>query len=157
MNYETCTEIEMVLAKKFDYRQNLIIPNVSWGLCLHECDLLMLSKNGYATEIEIKVNKYDLLKDKEKKHNHYSNKIKRLYFAIPEKLNKEEIIKEIPKRAGIIVIDKYGRRDIIRKSEINKNALKFTDEERFNLSRLGALRIWNLKEKILKLKNNKKK
>ena len=44
----------------FNYRANLIVPNISWGLGLHECDLLVLTSSGYATEIEIKVSKADL-------------------------------------------------------------------------------------------------
>lgn len=78
------------------------------GLGLHECDLLILSGFGYATEIEIKTNKYDLLKDKEKKHNHISGLIKKIYFAIPEKVELNFALTNIPKRAGLIVINKKG-------------------------------------------------
>lgn len=62
-------ELEIAIMEYFGIRQNLIVPNVSWGMNgLHECDVLILSKAGYATEVEIKISKPDLLKDRDKKH-----------------------------------------------------------------------------------------
>jgi hypothetical protein len=153
MNYETCTEIEVRMADYFGYRQNIIVPNISWGLNLHECDLLILSKAGYATEVEIKVSKSDLIKDKEKRHMHSNNKIKNLYFAIPEKLNKDEIIKEIPKHSGIFVIGKEGRVKVLREAIAKQNPYKFTMEDQLQLTRLGCMRIWNLKSSLKNLKD----
>jgi len=43
-------EIEYALARKFDIRQNIIVPNISWGLRIHECDLFIVNNNGYAIE-----------------------------------------------------------------------------------------------------------
>lgn len=40
----TCTQIETLVARKWNFRQNIIVPNVSWGLKIHECDLLIASK-----------------------------------------------------------------------------------------------------------------
>lgn len=52
----TTLEMEIALMEYFGVRQNLVVPNAWWGLqgLNHECDLVRLSKNGYATEIEIK-------------------------------------------------------------------------------------------------------
>ena len=73
----TTHKIEVALANHFNYRLNLIVPNISWGAFIwHECDLFIVSKAGYCTEIEIKISKSDLKKDFEKKHNHESDKIK---------------------------------------------------------------------------------
>lgn len=151
-----CTDMEVSVMSHFGVRQNVIVPNVSWGMFydLHECDLLLLTKSNYATEIEIKVSKQDLLKDKEKKHNHFHKNIARLYFAVPEKL--EEIaLKEIPERAGLLVGHKlkhdwgfsYHIKEV-RSPIRNKNALKWTEEERNKLTRLGTMRILGLKKKI---------
>ena len=145
-------EIEIAVAQHFGYRTNLIVPNISWGLNIHECDLFILSQAGYATEVEIKVSKGDLLKDADKPHQHYSDMIKNLYFAIPEKL--EEHISHIPERAGIIVLKRHRvynnlMCEVMRKPKPNKNARKLTDKERYQVARLGALRIWGLKHKLI--------
>ncbi len=149
----TTPEMEVALSSYFDYRMNLIVPNVHWGMNMHECDLLMVSKAGYCTEIEIKVTRADLKKDAEKRHGHWSNRIKYLYFAIPTYL--ESCIEFVPERAGIVTVrpdtdpeDWTPRCRIIRKPTPNK-AQKMSDADRYKVARLGALRIWGLKRKLL--------
>lgn len=157
----TTLDMELTLSLYFKYLRNLVVPNVSWGMGLHECDLLVVTKAGYATEVEIKISKADLVKDKKKYHNHDSDKIKYLYFAIPDYL--QEYIEHIPKRAGIIVVgtNKDGSLNkrasgcnVIRKAEVYSD-YKFSAQEMYKVARLGALRIWSLKTKIQKLKKGK--
>ena len=143
-------EMEIHLAKHFNIRTHLIVPNVSWGLSIHECDLLILSKAGYATEIEIKISKADLKKDKFKSHGHLSKKIKNFYYAVPEKIAIEYVEEHVPERAGIIVVNAKGRCKIVRKCIVNKDAIKFSEKDRYKMARLGALRIWNLKKNVVK-------
>ncbi len=147
----TTAEMECVVARFLNIRSNLIVPNVHWGMDLHECDLLLVTKAVYAWEIEIKVTKADLKKDAEKRHGHRSERIKHLYFAIPTYL--EDSIEYIPERAGIITVAPkseklWTRCKIIRKPETNKAAQPFSDCERYKVARLGALRIWKLKDKL---------
>jgi hypothetical protein len=151
----TTPEMEIALASHFNYLQNLIVPNVGYGLWLHECDLLILTKARYIWEVEIKVSKADLIKDKEKEHGHYSGKIKYLYFAIPDYLLKYQ--EHIPERAGIITVERksywrdgstYLRCERVRRPKAN-GKYKFTEEERYKVARLGAIRIWDLKRKII--------
>jgi len=154
-------DIEIAIMQHIGIRQNLIVPNVSWGISsktlnLHECDVLSLSKSGYATEYEIKVSKYDLLKDKEKWHGHYHEYIAYLFFAVPEKL-KDIALTNIPVRAGLFIAKKDPS-GLIYVTQIktclrNKKAVKWTDEDRCKLARLGTMRILKLKEKIQKLRN----
>jgi len=61
----TTPEMECALAGWFDYRQNLIVPCVYWGVgyYTHECDLLIVSRAGYVTEVEIKISRSDLRAD----------------------------------------------------------------------------------------------
>lgn len=145
-------DMELAVAGHLDPIRNLIIPNVSWGMFNHELDLLVLTKSGYVWEIEIKVSKADLIRDKEKRHGHYDpwNRIRCLYFAIPEKLL---LYKEhIPKRAGIIVVDNKSVCCIWRKPIPDAQARKFTIKEQFKIARLGAIRVWGLKRKLAKKK-----
>ncbi len=143
------SEIEYIVARKFGWRTHLIVPNVSWGAGIHECDLLILTKSGHAYEVEIKVSKADLIKDKLKSHGHHSNKIRKLYFAIPDKL--KPYIDHIPVRAGIACVSAGGFCEILREAEINTTSQKWTESERFNVARLGTMRIWTLKNTINKL------
>ena len=145
----TILDMEIALMYSFGVRTNLILPNASWGLGLHECDLLIIRKSGCAVEVEIKTDKYDLINDKKKRHGHRSNKIKQLYFAIPTELM--PYIEHIPERAGIIEVaeKKYGGYYCIyhRKAKINSK-YKFTDKEIMKAGHLGCMRILGLKEII---------
>lgn len=140
-------DIEIAVAEYLNVRTNLIVPNVSWGLFLHECDILVITPAGYAWEVEIKVTKADLIKDKEKRHDHRNKKIKDLYFALPYYL--EPYIEHVPARAGIIFVDENLRCKTFRRPRPNKAAYRFSEAERYKVARLGSMRIWSLKKKIL--------
>jgi len=159
-------EIEIEMMKYFGIRENLIVPNVWWGIegLDHECDLVRLTQANYATEIEIKVSKADLLKDKEKLHGHRSKYFKYLYFAVPEKLQ-DIALKEIPEHAGLFVVKRQYKtnneflwNDVvkIKKAKSKGYYIQWTSIQRQKLAELAAMRILGLKQNILKLKNEKK-
>lgn len=144
-------DIEIAVSKYFGPRKNIILPNISWGIGLkHECDLLIVTKSGYAYEVEIKVSRQDLLKDLKKPHKHEHFKLKKLFFAIPEYLKKD--IESIPECAGILIIDENMRVELIRKAKTKGN-YKFNETDFFNLARLGGLRVLNLNKKLNKGQN----
>ncbi len=153
----TLCEMETAVAKLWDIRRHIMVPNISWGMGLHECDLLIVTKANYAIEVEIKRSKADLKKDAEKAHAHQSNRIKELWFAIPEQL--KNCIDLIPEHAGVIIVKKRKLKSLkleyraVRKRlpVPNKEAVKLTDEEVSNLKRLGCMRIWSLKSTIQNL------
>jgi len=137
------SKMELILARFFNYRQHMIVPNVSWGFHIHECDLFIITKAHYAYEVEIKISKQDLKNDLKKRHMHEDNRIRKLFFAIPEELN-NDYIKYIPERAGIIVVND-NRCAIEKAAKTNKAAKKLTDQDCINISRLGVLRYWKLR------------
>jgi hypothetical protein len=164
-----CQDIEIAIANFFGSRLHTMVPNISWGLGLHECDMLILNKlNHYATEVEIKISKADLKKDAKKKHTHDSNKIRRLFFAIPEKMFTDDVISIIPAHAGILVIkmrEAYKYTDlrenhkpilvpekpvcrIGRNAKINKSAHPLSNTDVMTLGRLGMIRYWNIRNKV---------
>jgi hypothetical protein len=151
------TDVEIRVARLFNYRANLIVPNVGWGLHLrHECDLLIVSPARYATEIEIKVTTSDIRADLKKRHDHRSNKIRRLYFAVPDYLSS---CPDLPTEAGLISVDsqdKPWQTKIVRRPRFNKLARRLTEDEYCKLAELGCMRIWSLKEHILSLKRERK-
>ena len=159
-----CSDIEIAIANYFNPRVHLIVPNIRDGMNVHECDILVMNGNNYGVEVEIKISKADIKKDLQKSHGHHSNKIRRLFFAIPEYLYTDEIIAMIPERAGIFVIapgkaipyvENYGKDKgiyyakpkcrVVRNAKINKAARPFTDKERVEMGRLGMLRYWNIR------------
>jgi len=164
----TMTEIEHAIARWLDPRQHIIVPNVSHGWDYkQEFDIFAIKKTGYAIEVEIKRTKADLKKDLLKEHKHETDKIKDLYFAVPEDKWKEW--KEfIPERAGILTyykVEDAGMYNYIQRSskdvfiqcrrspKPNKNAKKLTTEEQLRIARLGCMRIWNLKRTLISYEN----
>ena len=138
----------------FDYGRYAVVPNVSWGLGLnHEADLLCLSRNDVFNEIEIKVSKSDLKKDKEKKWGHYSRFIRHLWFAVPETIDVDFALEHIPEYAGLVYVESYkGVRSsirfktrIIRKPRPRRRPGIFQKPETktiIKFLRLGVLRMW---------------
>ncbi len=144
---KTAEDIEIALARHFDTRRNLMIPNASWGFGFrHEIDLLMISKSGYVTEIEIKVSKYDLKRDQKKQHGHGGPRIKAVYFAMPSAMARW--IEFVPKDAGVLVVTSAGKVFEIAKPKRNMNARPFSESERVDVLRGLALRYWDLKRNI---------
>ena len=159
MNKITTFEIETAVANYFGIRENIIVPNISWGANIHECDLLIIRKSGYGIEVEIKISKSDIKADLKKGHNHvdYFNRIKEFYFAIPDYL--EDCLSLIPDNAGIISVSKnmiagtlYTQCRTIRKCKMNKNASKFCDNEILKIAHLGTMRLWSSRNKYIELK-----
>ena len=144
-------DIELALAVHFNARVNIIVPNVSWGANIHECDMLVITRAGYAYEIEIKTTKADLKRDGRKRHGHNDTRIKALYFAMPKSLT--AFAEYVPDRAGIIGVS-GGFCDFVREAKFS-NSEPFTLQEKFEISRLGTMRIWTLKEKIRVLRDSK--
>jgi len=163
-------EMEVAVAKLFNPRQCLIVPNVDWGFpgLGHEADLLILRASNYLTEVEIKISLEDLKADLRKAHNHESPKLRHLFFAVPFNLL-EKGLHLIPSEAGIIVVEEKSFLDItyrVGKSPIKTpvtelvarkfrepvilGKYKVTPEERYLLARLGTLRIFPLKKKLVK-------
>jgi hypothetical protein len=172
----TLNAIETALATQysspFNYRRGLLVPNVYTGLNLrHECDLLYVTGAGVAHEIEIKTSKSDLKRDLSKPHGHVSDKIKYLWFAVPEDLKeqvvahidnysvlREQLWKDKDKRwsgykigdpvanAGIIILKEYGEGGaqvvVLRKPKANP-ARKLTPAEITKLHYLAYLRYWS--------------
>jgi DNA polymerase III psi subunit len=150
--------MEIALAGFFGYRQNQIVPNVSYGLWIHECDLLIVSQAGYCTEVEIKISISDLKADFKKEHQHKSKKIKYFYYAIPESL-KEKALPLIPDHAGLIIVKSHTINvweptycSIVKSPIVNKNARTLTSDELIKLGHLASMRIWTLKEHLKKIR-----
>lgn len=144
--------LELLVANHFGTRANIIVPNVSWGLLNHEADILVLRPSGWAEEVELKVSRADLKRDSQKhggRGHRDSDLVHKLWFAVPQALADDPAI---PARAGILSAA-YGpwgwHLETVRAPQCNKRAHKLTVKEIHQLMRLGMLRIWTLKQKLL--------
>lgn len=137
-------------------RQFVCLPNsnsfTSW-----EADLLVCSKAGYLTEIEIKVDRQDWRNDKKKdkfKLNysgapaHGWGFIKQFYYAVPLPLAEAWKEMEIPDYAGVYGIlepipgRKFGTPILLKEALVRPNHRKLNDKQLLEFARLAANRIW---------------
>ena len=158
-------EMEKLIYWYFKESSLVIVPKVSgnnWWLDTeadpiiwknivnHECDMLIVTKNCYLTEVEIKISLSDLKADFKKEHQHKDENIKNFYYAFPEEM-KEKAIELIPEEAGILIAvkkhlnsgDEYRDIECYRKPKINKEAKPVNDIVLSRIYRLGYLRYWN--------------
>lgn len=146
--------MEFAIAVLVGWRQNIIVPNISWGLGLnHEADLLVLDASNRLTEIEIKISKSDLVADFKKGHSHESAMISRLVYALPLDLL-ESCMPMIPRHSGIITVEwnQWAKTYVAKWYRVpkhNKLKRKPSDAEIKKLMQLGLMRIWTLKRKLL--------
>lgn len=125
---------------------------------VHECDLSIIRASNYAVEVEIKVTVADLKNDLKKKHTHSSIKIKEFYYAIPDYIL-ENSLEYIPKHAGILTCSRLRGRIVVklhRKAVVNTKSRKLTDKEVLKTAKLGCMRIFKLKQKIVELNEKKR-
>jgi hypothetical protein len=153
----TTLEMEVAIANYFGYRQHIIVPNVSWGFFNHECDMFLIRKSGYGFEVEIKRSRSDMLADFKKGHNHSDkmNRIVQLYYAFPEELT-PKVIDLVPPECGVLEVgynqwNNIPKAHMVRDAKRKKGAKPLTKEEQLQIARLGTLRIWTLKQKIISL------
>lgn len=82
----TVAEIQSALALRcplFNIRQDIMIPNLSWGLLNHEADFVCINKSHYLTEVEIKRSLQDLRADFKKKEFHHDERVYKFFFCLP--------------------------------------------------------------------------
>jgi hypothetical protein len=78
-------DIQLALVQRIGWRQNRMMPE--FFLDGGQCDLLQVTRSGYATEYEIKVSKSDWDKDATKdKWRRPRPHISRFFYAVPEPL-----------------------------------------------------------------------
>jgi hypothetical protein len=151
----TVEQIQVALYNStlFNKRQDIMIPNLSYGLLDYEADFVSISKSGYLTEVEIKRSFEDFKADFKKKHNHNDFHVYYFYYCIPESIfNKvNKYLQENQSTKAILTYDENG---FIFNKHIgfsrNYNGRKLFIEEQLKVARLGCLRMWNLKEKNIK-------
>lgn len=152
----TVDEIQIALRNSgiWNKRQDIFIPNLSWGMLNYEADLVIITKSGYLTEVEIKRSWADFKADFKKGHEHDDPRVYHFYYCVPE---------SICERVAEFLQEKYGagRPSVLCVSEegnirhydggiSHRGGRKLFLEEQLTAARLGCMRVWNLKEKLIK-------
>lgn len=109
---------------------------------MYESDFIYITKSGYLTEVEIKVNINDFRNDFNKKIYHSSQLVSSLYYAFPEVLYKryeDEIRERVEEIAGIITVCNYGCK-VKAKAPKRKNIKALTDIEIKDFMRIGCMK-----------------
>jgi len=154
-------DLEIALLIYFNFTRSLIVTNVTTtsGLVMFEADMIVLSQNGYAHGLELKVSKSDLRAEFKKSQyggrgvEYYYKRFKYFSFAMPIEL-KEEALKLVPEIFGLYFVD--GSSVTRYRNPKFLNNYKWSDKERYRLARLGAMRIFSLKNNISTLLHNRK-
>ena len=147
-------DIERRIYGIYGSRAAIMVPRVSCGLVYWgECDILMMSGAGYLTEFEIKVSASDLRREwKKDRWNNaillraFRERIKKYYIVMPDTVF-EKAGDCIPETigAGVLVLPtstqapQYPRVPIRPRANA---ARKLTQQEQFQLARLGCFRYW---------------
>lgn len=154
----TIHQIELAIAQTFGVRNNIIVPNVSWGFfATHEADLVIINKTGYMTEVEIKRSWQDFLHDFKKRTTHDEGKVSWKYFSVPESLGEkvwQYLCDNNRKDWGVIEYFEDGSARIAHYPDNIMDHIeskKLFLEEKLAIARLGCMRIWSLKEKLNKI------
>lgn len=132
---------------RFNYRRYFCaVPNISWGLLPWEADLLLISKGGHLTEIEIKVSLSDWRCDAEKKKWRRSDErkwLRRFYYAVPLRLAERHADIVTAPGSGILAVDEKNQITVIREATPEKNAQRLSEAEMLKVARLGTMRFWS--------------
>lgn len=150
-------EMQIMLGKHFGIK-NICIPNVLMtgeyrpeiekleslkkSSKMYEADLIYITKSGYLTEVEIKVDINDFRSDFNKKVYHSSPLVSALYYAFPEKLykkHKDEIRERVKGIAGIITVCNYECK-VIAKAPKRKNIKALIDTQIKDFMRIGCMK-----------------
>ena len=152
-----------VATQIFPWRRYVVVPNISWGLLPYEADLVACSDAGWLSEVEIKISKADFLHDKEKpKHDikwtaSYPAIVSEFYYAMPSAVWQKCKPEDLPDGAGLILCGEHHKGNgvthcFVEQKPKSRAARKLSNDERFQLMRLGYIRYWcrqNAVERLL--------
>lgn len=150
----TIDEIELAIVNSriFNKRTDIFVPNVSWGLLNHEADMVIMTKSGYLTEIEIKRSWEDFKADFKKDHEHKDERVYKFYYCVPSSI-KEKVIELLKTKDKFPAVLSYSEEGIVTDLKVgfpNTNrGRKLFLEEQLTIARLGCMRVWNLKQKLV--------
>lgn len=140
------------LARYFDWWQQKLITEFELG-GLRE-DLVVVSRAGYATVVEIKVSRADWLKDANK-GRWPSKHISRFFYAVPAPVWKQGVPDHVPPHAGILVVRDGGTwqgYDSVaeQRAAVRLKAEKLTEQQLARIDGAYYYRFWRQQIDVLR-------
>ena len=163
----TIQEIEeMIIRKEVSLRNEIAIPNLSWGMLPYEADLAVINKTGYMREYEIKRSLQDLKADFKKKCYHDAEQVYEFFYVLPVSIKEKalelfrthQIDDAYIKAFGITIENHEALPAVIFYNDeghitertrfsghLHGNHRKLSLEEKLTITRLISIRYWNLR------------
>lgn len=157
---------EMIIRSKVSLRDEIAIPNLSWGMLSYEADLVVINKSGYMREYEIKRSFQDLVADLKKKHFHDAEQVYEFFYVLPLAIKEKAIELFRAHQADDAYIRAFGKttefhealpaiiyyddlRGIVENTRshgyLHGKHRKLFIEEKLTITRLLNLRYWHLR------------
>jgi hypothetical protein len=133
------------LARYFDWWQNRMVTEFEID-GLRE-DLVIVSRSGYVTVVEIKVSRADWQADRHK-NRWPSDSISRFFYAVPFDLYQAGVPAHVPQHCGILSVRQHRRGgfDTVREERAARRhpALKLKAEKQRQLDQTFYFRFWRM-------------
>ena len=163
----TTQEIEeMIIRKEVSLRNEIAIPNLSWGMLEYEADLVVINKTGYMREYEIKRSFQDLKADFKKKCYHDAEQVYQFFYVLPISIKEKALELFRMHQSDEAYIKAFG--ESTERCEALPAVIFYNDEghivdrtrfgghlrgkhrklfleEKLTITRLISLRYWNLR------------
>jgi hypothetical protein len=156
----TETRIAAALARK-TFAGALVVVDNTYAIG-SECDLLVITKNLMAIDVEIKISVADLKRDRAKdkwidRHGwpvsqetprQWPRGCHKHYYALPASIWREDLLEHCQPKSGVIVVtlgDDGGLRGLrcVRRVTANPDAKPVTNAKLVDIARLASLRMWD--------------
>lgn len=163
----TIKEIEeMIVYNEVSLRNEIAIPNLSWGMLPYEADLVVINKAGYMREYEIKRSLQDLKADFKKKCYHDAEQVYEFFYVLPLSIKEKALELFRTHQTDDVYIKAFGRTTenhealpavifyddeghIVGRTRfdghLRGNHRKLFLEEKLTITRLLSIRYWNLR------------
>ena len=174
----TIQEIEeMIISNEVSLRNEIAIPNLSWGMLPYEADLVVINKTGYMREYEIKRSLQDLKADFKKKCYHNAEQVYQFFYVLPISIKEKALELFRMHQTDDAYINTFGKSTEYHEAlpavifyndeghtaertrfsgHLHGNHRKLFLEERLTITRLLSIRYWKLRLNKQEQKEGKK-
>ena len=134
------------LARRWDWMHNRLITE--WDIDGLREDVVIVSRAGYATVIEIKISRTDWEKDRDKRR-WPAEQIARFFYAVPQQVLVRGIPAHVPEHCGILTVREGGHwagYDTVHEERAARRmpAAKLSDQQLRKIDEAFYYRFWRL-------------
>ena len=173
----------------FQGKHLVVVPNCTWTG--DELDLLVVTDNLRIIDVEVKISRADFKADAKKdkwyhrldwrsehardfmqsqnglrvvdtrKRRDWPRKVWKHYYALPKEIWRPELVDSMPRRSGVILMERLGDKKRIyahveRRAQPDVTADKISAADAVDIARLASLRMWDAYAEINSLREEVK-